>query len=76
MLHTGIAWDVERRFAAGCTSVTQLHSELLAEHAPVTYAMVRAHIATLRTAPSGTPPPAAVGAAGDRLVHPSPHGPE
>ncbi|MFD4762761.1 transposase [Streptomyces sp. NPDC058439] len=47
---------LERRFAAGCTSVTQLHSELLAEHAPVTYAMVRAHIATLRTAPPGTPP--------------------
>ncbi|WP_245685749.1 transposase [Streptomyces yerevanensis] len=48
---------LERRFAAGCTSVTRLHSELLAEHAPVTYAMVRAHIATLRTAPAGTPPP-------------------
>jgi hypothetical protein len=25
---------LERRFAAGCTSVTQLHGELLAEHAP------------------------------------------
>ncbi|WP_416959026.1 transposase [Streptomyces sp. Agncl-13] len=48
---------LERRFAAGCTSVTQLHSELLAEDAPVTYAMVRAHIANLRTAPPGTPPP-------------------
>ncbi|WP_344392781.1 ISL3 family transposase [Streptomyces vastus] len=47
---------LERRFPAGCTSVTRLHGELLAEHAPVTYAMVRAHIATLRTAPSGTPP--------------------
>ncbi|MCX5342934.1 transposase [Streptomyces atratus] len=47
---------LERRFAAGCTSVTRLHSELAAEHAPVTYAMVRAHIATLRGAPSQAPP--------------------
>ncbi|MFJ6917249.1 hypothetical protein ACIQUX_25290 [Streptomyces sp. NPDC101133] len=47
---------LERRFAAGCTSVTRLHSELVAEHAPVTYAMVRAHIATLRGAPSAAPP--------------------
>lgn len=36
---------------------TQLHGELLADHTPVTYQMVRAHIATLRTAPPGTPPP-------------------
>ncbi|WP_253917297.1 ISL3 family transposase [Streptomyces sp. MNP-20] len=48
---------LERRFAAGCTNVTQLHGELLAEHAPVTYQMVRAFIATLRSTPSGTPPP-------------------
>ncbi|MER6203687.1 hypothetical protein ABT234_40810 [Streptomyces sp. NPDC001586] len=47
---------LERRFAAGCTSVTRLHSELVAEHAPVTYGMVRAHIATLRGAPSAAPP--------------------
>ncbi|XES01330.1 transposase [Streptomyces sp. S1D4-11] len=47
---------LERRFAAGCTSATRLHSELVAEHAPVTYAMVRAHIATLRGAPSAAPP--------------------
>jgi transposase len=47
---------LERRFAEGCTSVTRLHSELIAEQAPVTYGMVRAHIATLRGAPSGAPP--------------------
>ena len=47
---------LERRFAEGCTSVTRLHSELVAEHAPVTYAMVRTHIASLRAAPSGAPP--------------------
>ncbi len=47
---------LERRFAAGCTSVTQLHSELVADNAPVTYQMVRAHIATLRGTPAGTPP--------------------
>lgn len=47
---------LERRFAAGCTSVTRLHSELVAEYAPVTYGMVRAHIATLRRAPSEAPP--------------------
>ncbi|MFD7972946.1 hypothetical protein [Streptomyces clavifer] len=41
---------LERRFAEGCTSVTRLHRELVAEHAPVTYALVRAHIATLRGA--------------------------
>ncbi|MFP1629729.1 ISL3 family transposase [Streptomyces sp. 5K101] len=47
---------LERRFAEGCTSVTRLHSELVAEQAPVTYGMVRAHIATLRTAPADAPP--------------------
>ncbi|GAA3380719.1 ISL3 family transposase [Streptomyces sannanensis] len=43
---------LERRFTEGCTSVTRLHGELVAERAPVTYGMVRAHIATLRGAPS------------------------
>ncbi|MEW2253052.1 ISL3 family transposase [Streptomyces sp. NPDC006975] len=47
---------LERRFTEGCTSVTQLHGELVAEEAPVTYGMVRAHIATLRGAPSAAPP--------------------
>lgn len=47
---------LERRFAEGCTSVTQLHGELVAEQAPVTYGMVRAHIATLRGAPADAPP--------------------
>lgn len=47
---------LEQRFAAGCTSVRQLHGELPARNAPVTYAMVRAHVATLRGTPSGTPP--------------------
>ncbi|WP_246040824.1 transposase [Streptomyces cadmiisoli] len=47
---------LERRFAEGCTSVTRLHGELHADNAPVTYQMVRAHIATLRTAPAGAPP--------------------
>ena len=42
--------------AEGCTSVTRLHGELVAEHAPVTYGMVRSHIATLRGAPSEAPP--------------------
>ncbi|QIY76698.2 ISL3 family transposase [Streptomyces sp. RLB1-33] len=46
---------LERRFAEGCTSVTRLHSELVAEHAPVTYGMVRAHIVTLRGTPSAAP---------------------
>lgn len=46
---------LEGRFAEGCTSVTRLHGELVAERAPVTYGMVRAHIATLRRAPSGAP---------------------
>ncbi|MCX5589303.1 hypothetical protein ACFV0H_20235 [Streptomyces erythrochromogenes] len=43
---------LERRFAAGCTSVTHRHSELVADNAPVTCQMVRAHIATLRGAPA------------------------
>ena len=47
---------MEQRFTAGCTSVTQLHHELLADNAPVTYQMVRAHIAILREAPPGAPP--------------------
>ncbi|MEW1701202.1 ISL3 family transposase [Streptomyces sp. NPDC091278] len=47
---------LERRFAEGCTSVTRLHGELVSEHAPVTYGMVRAHVATLRRAPSEAPP--------------------
>ncbi|WP_369265232.1 ISL3 family transposase [Streptomyces sp. R35] len=47
---------LERRFAEGCTSVTRLHSELVANNAPVTYQMVRAHVATLRGAPTGAPP--------------------
>ncbi|MFD4922966.1 ISL3 family transposase [Streptomyces goshikiensis] len=47
---------LERRFAQGCTSVTHLHHELVADNAPVTYQMVRAHIASLRGAPAGAPP--------------------
>ncbi|MEU9197937.1 transposase [Streptomyces hundungensis] len=47
---------LERRFTEGCTSVTRLHSELVADNAPVTYQMVRAHIATVRGAPAGAPP--------------------
>ncbi|WP_246043031.1 transposase [Streptomyces globosus] len=47
---------LERRFTAGCTSVTHLHKELVADNAPVTHQMVRAHIATLRGAPAGAPP--------------------
>ncbi|MFD4609626.1 ISL3 family transposase [Streptomyces sp. NPDC058440] len=47
---------LERRFAEGCTNVTRLHGELVAEQAPVTYGMVRAHIATLRGAPPAAPP--------------------
>ncbi|WP_432127692.1 hypothetical protein [Streptomyces sp. bgisy082] len=46
---------LERHFAEGCTGVTRLHGELVAEQAPVTYGMVRAHIATLRGAPSAAP---------------------
>lgn len=48
---------LERRFAEGCTSVTRLHRELLAESAPVTYGMVRARIAALRASPSPAAPP-------------------
>ncbi|MFE5793343.1 hypothetical protein ACFQ8C_12310 [Streptomyces sp. NPDC056503] len=40
-----------RRSAKGCTSVTRLYGEPAAEQAPVTYGMLRAHIATLRGAP-------------------------
>ncbi|MER5813311.1 ISL3 family transposase [Streptomyces sp. NPDC002033] len=47
---------LERRFAEGCTSVTRLHSELVDANAPVTYQMVRAHIATLRGALPSAPP--------------------
>lgn len=47
---------LERRFAEGCTSVTRLYSELVADNAPVTYQMVRSHIATLRGAAAGAPP--------------------
>ncbi|GHI40060.1 transposase [Streptomyces violascens] len=46
---------LERRFAEGCTSVTRLHSELVADNAPVTYQMVRSHVAMLRGAPAGAP---------------------
>lgn len=46
----------ERRFAAGCTSAIHLHRELLADNVPVTYQMVRAHIATLRAASANAPP--------------------
>ncbi|MGW6288238.1 transposase [Streptomyces sp. NPDC055107] len=41
---------LERRFAEGCTSVTRLHSELIAEQAPVTYGMVLARCPELDTA--------------------------
>ncbi|MFD8542067.1 ISL3 family transposase [Streptomyces rubrogriseus] len=47
---------LERRFAEGCTSVTRLHGELIAAKAPVTYQMVRAHIASLRRTPAGAAP--------------------
>ncbi|WSR11877.1 transposase [Streptomyces sp. NBC_01207] len=47
---------LERRFAEGCTSVTRLHGELIAANAPVTYQMVRAHIATLRRTPADAAP--------------------
>uniref|UniRef100_UPI003BACEC52 transposase n=1 Tax=Streptomyces sp. NBC_01562 TaxID=2975879 RepID=UPI003BACEC52 len=47
---------LERRLVEGCTSVIQLHRELLAENAPVTYQMVRAHIASLRASPPQAPP--------------------
>ncbi|MGY3199972.1 transposase [Streptomyces sp. TE5632] len=48
---------LERRFTEGCSNVTLLHRELLAENAPVTYQMVRAYIATLRAAPPQAPHP-------------------
>ncbi|MFI6463004.1 hypothetical protein [Streptomyces sp. NPDC050538] len=40
--------------------MTHLDRELIAENAPVTYQMVRAYIATLRTPPSQAPPPPTV----------------
>ncbi|MGW2938825.1 hypothetical protein ACWDA7_45385 [Streptomyces sp. NPDC001156] len=52
--------SLERRFAEECTSVTHLHRELPADNAPVTYQMVRAHIAALRTAAAGALPPPTV----------------
>ncbi|MFD3651609.1 hypothetical protein ACFWVT_08050 [Streptomyces cyaneofuscatus] len=63
----------ERRFAEGCTSVTRLHGELVAEQAPITYGMVRAHIATLRGAPSAAPsrPPTVRPVTGWRTRHPA-----
>ncbi|MFF1419546.1 hypothetical protein [Streptomyces sp. NPDC058280] len=50
---------LERRFAEGCTNVTRLHGELIADNAPVTYQMVRAYIAALRATPpqAASPPP-------------------
>jgi transposase len=52
---------LDSQFAAGCSNVTLLHRELLAENAPVTYQMVRAYIATLRaTPPQAQPPPPTV----------------
>ncbi|MFE4258119.1 hypothetical protein [Streptomyces sp. NPDC056883] len=47
---------LDRRFAEGCTSVTHLHSDLVADNAPVTYQMVRSHIATLRGVPRSPAP--------------------
>lgn len=47
---------LERRFAEGCTSATRPRGELVAEQAPVSYGMVRAHIAILRGTPSGALP--------------------
>ncbi|MFI6620569.1 hypothetical protein [Streptomyces sp. NPDC050528] len=40
--------------------MTHLHRELIVENAPVTYQLVRAYIATLRTPPSQAPPPPTV----------------
>ncbi|MCF0082754.1 hypothetical protein LZ269_36185 [Streptomyces lomondensis] len=48
---------LDRRFTEGCTSVTQLHPELVAQVAPLAYGMVRASIATLRAVPPDGPPP-------------------
>ncbi|MFD0622813.1 ISL3 family transposase [Streptomyces sanglieri] len=60
---------LERRFAEGCTGVTRPHSELVAEHlrhGP------RLHRDLARGSVRGAAP-AADGAAGDRLAHPTPH---
>lgn len=66
---------LERRFAEGCTSVTQLHGALVSEpschlrHGPSTHRhLARGSIRRTATA--------ADGAAGDRLTHAPPHGPE
>ncbi|MER5217801.1 hypothetical protein ABT063_46695 [Streptomyces sp. NPDC002838] len=48
---------LEERFAAGCSNVTLLHRELLAENAPVTHQMVRAYIAILRAISRQAKPP-------------------
>ncbi|WP_326812913.1 hypothetical protein OIE62_00770 [Streptomyces scopuliridis] len=47
---------LDRRFTEGCTSVTQLHRELVAQGASVTYGMVRSYIATLRAVPPDATP--------------------
>jgi hypothetical protein len=47
---------LEMRLAAGCTSATQLHNELLAQDGDVTYTMVRAHIAPYAPFPPARPP--------------------
>ncbi|MCX4790330.1 transposase [Streptomyces sp. NBC_01221] len=62
-----------KRFTAGCTSVTELHRELLAEGAPVTYGMVRAYIVTLRSVPPDAPlpPPSVRKVTGWLTQHPS-----
>ncbi|MFI6468570.1 ISL3 family transposase [Streptomyces sp. NPDC050538] len=64
---------LERRFAEGCTSVTHLHRELIADNAPVTYQMVRSHIATLRGTPAGASlrPPTARQVIGWLTRHPT-----
>ncbi|MEU6019328.1 transposase [Streptomyces sp. NPDC047515] len=48
---------LDQRFTEGCTSVTLLQRELVAQGAPVTYGMVRAYFATLRAVPPDAPPP-------------------
>ncbi|MGW2818272.1 transposase family protein [Streptomyces sp. NPDC001415] len=63
---------LKRRFAEGCTSVTRLQRELLAENAPVTYQMVRAYRHPAQRSRAHTAP-ATNSAASDRLAHPPPH---